>query len=953
MAQQILNAGTRNNDRTGDTLRAGGLKIKSNFTEIYNALTNDGLNIPGHALLKTANWNDLLQKPTFAQIAISGDWEDVFNKPDLPNYRATPGVLTGTEGIVAGNMAYDDTNLYVAIADYDGETEIWKTLPWGGAGGTTAISKFIAINNTGVISGSDDGVTWNEYNSTLEGLERVAVGPNKIVYIANSSDGPNNSLWYAASYNTAPIEVTSLSSRNFAEVKYFTSISKFIAVGDDGDGVPTLHYSDDGITWTASSVDPTYLATFEDIGSNSFCDIAENELGFLVISTNKTLGGFFLTDITDTMNGDNHVDLSNLPDDPDQVVWANSFYFPGWHLIADNDVWAYNSESDPTAGTFTLDWITLDSTWESEIGIPGGALVEWVAGEYAGTTVVMASTTDGQIVYWPTEPAGPYVSIPKPYTSTITSWASSPNSYITYTGASHSNGEKFTVTGSSVADYNGTFWLDIENQVCTDSAMTTPLDTTGFPPFTGTATITWSHGQFIDALHYNDGVFYAGNDNEEMFKSSNGGQTWTKVDQLGGGLGEGDGYLNDIDSYVDASGQIAFSGVQIRGKAAEGKTGLIKLVPNTTFEGHSFLDNGQFVQIYPTNQFDAPHIHIAAGTGAASEGDIFLGDDNKHIQVNHNGTVSIQSYNTDSYSTYNWSFNTDGSMEFPWIQTNLHNGGTQSAQTLKFGNPGQQVVITGPTPETNYNAERIIIQGQRGLGTGEGGDVYLWAGDAEGTNAGDIKIYAGDADQSDAGDGGYINIEGGRGFNNGGNVYIAGGNSFGGYGANVTIQSGNGVDAAHNGAVLIYTGGNQWSFDREGVLTLPVGGDIRNSSGSSVLDNTMTVASPAPSNDPAYPTAIDLTKNINKLGDNDGSNYTLADGTEGQIMYLVPKTGATNAGVWIRVANARIVNGVTTTATVFTDIAFNPFSADSGTVPNVVTMIFTDGAWQSNAGIWD
>ena len=45
MAKQVLNVGTRNNDKSGDTLRAGGLKIKSNFDEIYAALATDGLNI--------------------------------------------------------------------------------------------------------------------------------------------------------------------------------------------------------------------------------------------------------------------------------------------------------------------------------------------------------------------------------------------------------------------------------------------------------------------------------------------------------------------------------------------------------------------------------------------------------------------------------------------------------------------------------------------------------------------------------------------------------------------------------------------------------------------------------------------------------------------------------------------------------------------------------------------
>jgi hypothetical protein len=1037
MAKQILNTGTSNNDKSGDTLRAGGLKIKANFNEIYAALANDGSNISGGDLLKTGSYTDLRNLPDFHPISTSGSFNDLEDKPELSTFVAAPLTLAGIEGNTTGQIAADDNYVYVCTTDWveadtyspltfvhednlvdyllvaatsdvastvvlkpgtiapevdftitdgsvtrtitlvteigdgqggvwyectlDGEFTsvantqykiefapvagdfaahftwngafqplvdahaqgtlaaklfksgdntgrvithavrdsisneltitytgpqftsftgmsivedqpiIWKRIPLNVAAdrlvngdfeitinsnggltfpdGTTqttaytgeaGITKFVAVNNDGVISGSDDGITWNEYTSNLSNINRVAVGPNKIVYIADSSDGQGNdqSLWHADTYDTQPIEVTSLSTRGFLEVKYFKSISKFVAVGNDGDGNPSLYYSDDGIDWIGSSVDPTYLQTVVDYTGASFRDIAENELGFFVISGNKTLGGFFLSDITDTMNGDNHVDLSYLSDHPDEVVWANSFYFQGWHLFTDDDIateaWCYNSESNPTVGTFQTDFITLDGIWENEIGIPGGSLKEFAVGDYAGMSVIMASTNDGQILYWPTIPAGPYVSIPKPYTATITDWTSSSTSAITTTGATGGLGEKFIVTGSTT-DYNGTYYLGADGAVFTDNTLTTPFDTTSLDPFTGTATLSWSHGQYIDALHYNDGVFYAGNDNEEMFKSTNGGQVWTKVDQLGGGSGEGDGYLNDIDSYISSAGEITFSGVQIRGKATEGKTGLIKLVPNTNIDEHSFLDNGQFVQIYPTNLYDAPHIHIAAGVGAASEGDIFLGDDNKHVEVNHNGNVSIQSYNDNTEYTYNWSFNTDGSMEFPWIETNIHNGGNQFAQTLKFGNPNQQVIITGPTPEENQNAERIIIQGQRGLGSGEGGDVYLWAGDTDGTNGGDIKIYAGDADQNDSGYGGYVNIDGGRGFNSGGNVEITGGSSPGGNGGNVTIRSGNGSNDTTNGAVFIETTNNVWSFDRTGVLTLPVNGDIVNSNGTSVL----------------------------------------------------------------------------------------------------------------------
>jgi hypothetical protein len=215
-----------------------------------------------------------------------------------------------------------------------------------------------------------------------------------------------------------------------------------------------------------------------------------------------------------------------------------------------------------------------------------------------------------------------------------------------------------------------------------------------------------------------------------------------------------------------------------------------------------------------------------------------------------------------------WRFNPDGGTIFPTLTVDLHNGGNQTAQTLQFGDTTQQAIITGPTPSANTNAQRLIIQGQRGDGTGEGGDVYLWAGDAD-NNGGDIKIYAGDADNVSAGYGGYINLEGGTGYNEGGYVNITAGqstNSVGAYvrlaggqggtsGGNVNLEAGyGGVTGGHAfikggfgvaaggavsivggasatglsdyGNVYIQAGSSEWTFDNAGNLSLPNGGSI-------------------------------------------------------------------------------------------------------------------------------
>lgn len=155
-----------------------------------------------------------------------------------------------------------------------------------------------------------------------------------------------------------------------------------------------------------------------------------------------------------------------------------------------------------------------------------------------------------------------------------------------------------------------------------------------------------------------------------------------------------------------------------------------------------------------------------------------------------------------------------GGSSFQISTIDLHNGGVQNAQVLQFDNTSYQSVITGPTPSSGNTAQRMIIQGQKAQGNGEGGDVYLWGGDSD-INGGDIKIYAGDADDPSSGQGGYINIDAGNGFTQGGNIAITAGNSSS-QGGNVSVSAGN-----PSGIVSINNNGNVWSFNSDGTVDLP------------------------------------------------------------------------------------------------------------------------------------
>jgi hypothetical protein len=151
--------------------------------------------------------------------------------------------------------------------------------------------------------------------------------------------------------------------------------------------------------------------------------------------------------------------------------------------------------------------------------------------------------------------------------------------------------------------------------------------------------------------------------------------------------------------------------------------------------------------------------------------------------------------------------------------------------------------------------------------------------------------------------------------------------------------------AANTGSVTIKSDDgfntHTWTFGETGNLTLP----------GVIVGGTATITG---SEDPAYPTALDLTKRVNKLSNNPGSNYTLADGVEGQIMYLVPQDGATIGAIYIIMSNTRILNDATTTSTVFQNVAYYPFSGSTtANINNMATLIFTDGAWNVNNGSFD
>jgi hypothetical protein len=282
------------------------------------------------------------------------------------------------------------------------------------------------------------------------------------------------------------------------------------------------------------------------------------------------------------------------------------------------------------------------------------------------------------------------------------------------------------------------------------------------------------------------------------------------------------------------------------------------------------------------------HIHLRAPGANIDEplANIFLGGEESSFEVGYyNGSAP----NVFIHSGGNtWTFDTTGSTIYPTLTvTRGDRTGTLTGQTLLFGDSMQEAIISTPNGTNDINASQrfVINPGAGATGTtGEGGDIYLYAGrggDAGGSG-GDIKVRGGLApadgtggyldiqggDTLGNGTGGYIDIRGGESGNAiggavnlyggygptiGGNVTITGGQSGTGAGGNVIITGGTGGDGLSTyGSVSIASGASTWAFDNTGNLTLPGNTVAINfANGSAALSNLVQwTTAPTANTDP-------------------------------------------------------------------------------------------------------
>jgi hypothetical protein len=203
-------------------------------------------------------------------------------------------------------------------------------------------------------------------------------------------------------------------------------------------------------------------------------------------------------------------------------------------------------------------------------------------------------------------------------------------------------------------------------------------------------------------------------------------------------------------------------------------------------------------------------------------------------------SASITALNGDTLvnGVHELTLESTGAVTLPTLTVPISDNATPSGtgQTLKFNDSSQQAIIFGPASTAlSPSAERVIIQGAPGFTgtTGEGGDVYLWAGPGGSLNGGggDIKVRAGRGNGT--GSGGYLNFQAGNtSTGNGGYINIeSGSSSTYGSGGDITVQANAGGEIT----LLTYSStgfGNLWVLGNDGVLSLPNSGTINDYVGS-------------------------------------------------------------------------------------------------------------------------
>jgi hypothetical protein len=356
----------------------------------------------------------------------------------------------------------------------------------------------------------------------------------------------------------------------------------------------------------------------------------------------------------------------------------------------------------------------------------------------------------------------------------------------------------------------------------------------------------------------------------------------------------------------------------------------IKLIPDA-----ELYDNGsdQYLIIDPTVG-EPGHIHIrAGGTQDDSSADLYLGAEQTYVRVSDtNREVNILTTLVgEGQVHHNWTFDDRGRLIFP-------SGG--AIESVGMGWIG----LTNGDSNTPVSISYKKNDGESPVGLSE---IFLLGSNT----AGSVNIYTQDLEAdvshqwifSDNGDtvipGAVIKSTDSRVWS--ANGIPTGISDVGGW---TDIVDGSYGPFTLSGVTFNVTVASQsTTYDivsSNGIFTInqtigtlsatDLGGSVSHESNISVTN----ISNPGNS--------IELRRSINKLSE---GIFTLDDGVEGQIMYLVKSPNVDSSNVFVSIENGDGSSPL---------MPFMRFGGE-GIIANdgICTLIFTDGTWKQTGGIWD
>ena len=407
MAKQIINIGASSNDKSGDTLRSGAIKINSNFTELYNnnqsvfdrltagqhiTLTKTGnnctitANVPPYVLqpANTANLGGVKVDGSTILINGYGVIRAVF--PTDTNITGNAGTVTN--GVyTTGSYANPPWITELAFSKISNKPTTYYTLPAATTteiGGVKVDGVTVTIDENDVIHASHDitgnaGTVTNGVYTTgayldppwIQGLSfsKIVFNLGETAYtlpIATTSvlggvkvDGTsitiNNGVISGANTYTLPIATTSVLGGVKVDGSTVTINNGVISASTGGSGLA----SRTNVQATTGSIAAGATANLTITGFKSYA--------LLQVTTNSTAGGAWVRIYTDSASRTADAARVQTDDPTTSGVIAEVITTSNSTVVIAPGVVGFNNESTPTsnielavtnttasAGTFTI-----------------------------------------------------------------------------------------------------------------------------------------------------------------------------------------------------------------------------------------------------------------------------------------------------------------------------------------------------------------------------------------------------------------------------------------------------------------------------------------------------------------------------------------------------------------------------------------------------------------------